>query len=248
MSLIANKRMRGRILFLSLFFVVAGILIILFLMHSQVDNSLTEEDYVYIKKFLKEDNVHPFQAGLGYTEEIRYIAAVQQAVLKRAPSRIGINHNKEREPKDVYLVQSGACYDRSRVIEKILKIAGFFTRHISVYSSAKTRSTLKTMISPGVQSHAVSEVKTEKGWLVVDSNNPWIGLDHQNNPVSISTIQDSVGNEVIRWREDLLSEMHVIFKKPFIFVYGLYSRHGKFYPPYNDIPDINYLESAYNFF
>ena len=239
--------MRSRKIFLSLFILLAFILVILFLIHSQVDNSLTEEDYVYIKKFLKEHNVQPFQTDLGYTEEIRYIIAIQQAVLKRTPLENVINHYTEREPKDVYLAQAGACYDRSRVIEKILKTAGFLTRHISVYSLAKTGSTLKTLFLPGIQSHAVTEVKTEKGWLVVGSNNPWIGLDQENNPVSISAIQDSLGNEAIRWREGLLSKMHPIFKKPFTFVYGLYSRHGKFYPPYNDIPDINYLEFAHNF-
>lgn len=39
-----------------------------------------------------------------------------------------------------------------------------------------------------------------------------------------------------------------IYEQPFTFVYGLYSRHGQFYPPYNFVPDINCGEFVKNVF
>jgi transglutaminase-like putative cysteine protease len=83
-----------------------------------------------------------------------------------------IPHGAPREPKNVYLAKSGFCYDRSRVIEKVLRNAGLKTRHISIYSTKKTKLKTKSLIMPGVESHALTEVFTQKGWMVVDPNDP----------------------------------------------------------------------------
>jgi hypothetical protein len=37
-----------------------------------------------------------------------------------------------------------------------------------------------------------------------------------------------------------------IYNERFFYIYGLYSRHGRFFPPYNVIPDINYSEFIQN--
>ena len=37
-----------------------------------------------------------------------------------------------------------------------------------------------------------------------------------------------------------------IYSAPFTWVYGFYSRHGRFYPPYNAVPDVNWGELAQN--
>ena len=52
-------------------------------------------------------------------------------------------------------------------------------------------------------------------------------------------------NKKIIWKE---KPPFNIYMKPFIYIYGLYSRHGKFYPPYNLVPDINYGEFIQNVF
>ena len=39
----------------------------------------------------------------------------------------------------------------------------------------------------------------------------------------------------------------IIYGEDFFAIYGLYSRHGMYYPPYNFIPDINYSEFLDNF-
>ena len=47
----------------------------------------------------------------------------------------------------------------------------------------------------------------------------------------------------IQWNREPQTD---IYEQPFTFVYGLYSRHGQFYPPYNFVPDINYDEFVNN--
>ena len=36
--------------------------------------------------------------------------------------------------------------------------------------------------------------------------------------------------------------MNGLFSKPFVYLPGLYSRHGQFYPPFTPIPDVNWRD------
>lgn len=207
-----------------------------------VDKSLSEEDKQFIPKYL--ENVGSLPDNPSYTDELNFIVAIQNSVLNVAPRNGGLPFGQKREPKELLEARSGLCYDRSRVIEKILIYHGLKTRHISIYSKQGTNSTIKSMITPGVPSHAVTEVLTKKGWLVVDSNAPWVSIDTNDQPVSIESIQYNVANRVsIQWGSEPPTNIYV---EPFAFVYGLYSRHGRFYPPYNFIPDIHYGEFIQN--
>jgi hypothetical protein len=38
-----------------------------------------------------------------------------------------------------------------------------------------------------------------------------------------------------------------LYERPMVAVYGLYSRHGRFFPPYNALPDVNYRALTQNF-
>jgi hypothetical protein len=108
----------------------------------------------------------------------------------------------------------------------------------------KTQSSIKLFFTPKIASHAATEVLTKKGWMVIDSNHPWLALDVNNNPISIKKIKQSFDNSVyIDWKR---TPYNNVFLESFVFVYGLYSRHGRFYPPYNFIPDINYGEFIQN--
>lgn len=219
------------------------ILLVLFLSYNEVDNSITEEDKVFITKYL--ENISPLNSNRRYKEELEFITKAQSSVFKVAPYNEGIPFNAEREPKDVYLASKGLCYDRSRVIEKILAFSGFDTRHISLYSTKNTNSPFRSLSTPNISSHAITEVLTQRGWLVVDSNDQWLSIDTQGNPVSIAKIKLSTeGSGEISWRQKAPTR---IYKEPFVFIYGLYSRHGKFYPPYTFIPDVNYKELIQNF-
>jgi hypothetical protein len=218
------------------------LLIIAFLMHSEVDNALTEEDRQYIPKYL--GGTPPLPRNPTYREQLDFIMSVQHSVLRAAPRNEGLPFGQKREPKELYTAGTGLCFDRSRVIEKILRQSGFETRHIALYSKRENASAVSALLTPGIRSHAVTEVLTSEGWLVVDSNAPWVSVDQDNQPVPILEIQSSIEkSSPVPWPKDPPS---AIYSEPFLFVYGLYARHGKFYPPYNVVPDINYGELLQN--
>jgi hypothetical protein len=212
-----------------------------FLAYSSVDNALSDEDRQYIAKYLQ--GIEHLPEHPAYRDELRFILAVQRSVLNIAPRNKGLPYGRKRGPKALYEARAGLCFDRSRVIEKILRYSGFETRHVSIFFTKKTRSAMRALITPDVASHAVTEVLTQKGWLLVDSNEPFVSIDENNQPVSIETMQRaSGGSHPIQWK--MTSNTNYAY--PFVFVYGLYSRHGQFYPPYNFVPDINYYEFIQN--
>ena len=214
------------------------------LYYHSVDNTLTKDDHEYIPKYL--NNITQISKESTYKEELDFISSVQRSTFDIVPNDGSIPFNQQREPKELYFAKVAGCSERSRLIEKILRYSGFKTRHIAVYSKEKTHSSIKSLITPDNLSHATSEVLTKKGWLVVDSNHPWVAIDVNNNPLSIKKIQQSVDNSVyIDWKKPPRDEIYI---KSFVAVYGLYSRHGRFYPPYNLIPDINYGEFIQNAF
>ncbi|MCF6339839.1 MAG: transglutaminase domain-containing protein [Sulfurimonas sp.] len=222
-----------------LYLFIISIFILLYF--SKVDNSITPEDKKYIGYFLK--NIKIIDKNRTFDDELLFIKAVQDTVLNNSYKDREIPKFLTREPKDIFVSKVGICFDRSRVIEKILRNAGFKTRHISIYSTQKTNSAIKSLLTPGISSHAITEVLTSKGWLVVDSNKRWVAIDNEDNILSIKDIFLHVGkNTQIKW----IVEAPSIYNKKFTYIYGLYSRHGNFYPPYNFIPDIEWNEFMFN--
>lgn len=177
-----------------------------------------------------------------YEQQLEQIRTLQDAVLKTAPENKGIPRKQTREPNDLISASKGLCYDRSRTIEKALRIIGYTTRHVSIYHIIDN-SPLKTMITPMVGSHSITEVLTERGWLVVDSNKPWLSIDAKGNPVSIKQMQNT--NAPVQWPAND-KERGEIYDAPFLSFIGLYSRHGEFYPPMTPLPDVNWPELLQN--
>ncbi|GAB4337661.1 MAG: hypothetical protein Kow0037_20670 [Calditrichia bacterium] len=226
-------------LFFATFSIVAFILFF-----NAVDNSLTEEDIIYLKKIVDLPKVN--SDTLSYEEQIELISHIQNAVLEVAPINKGIELNRKREPKDLLQAGHGLCFDRSRVIEKILKYYGFKTRHIFMYARQGASCFLQPLLQPGIPSHALTEVLTKNGWLIVDSNHKWLSITKDNKPISVNQFSKAFLNgRSINWKTVLPNE---VYREPFYYIYGLYSRHGKFYPPFNAIPDINYSELIQNFY
>ena len=223
--------------------VVITLLLLSALYLSRVDNTITFEDKRFITDyFIKLEAGNPYKTS--YEEQLNLIKSIQHSVFVVAPTQGSIDKRNTREPKDLYIKKTALCHDRSRVIEKILRYYGFMTRHISIYSTKETGSVLKSLLTPNIDSHALTEVKTSKGWLVVDSNEEWVAIDDKNQPISISAIIKNKKNVKERLLNDFPS---FIYMEDFFVIYGLYSRHGMFYPPFNIIPDINYSEFLYNF-
>lgn len=178
-----------------------------------------------------------------FEAEVRAVVAVQDAVLKAAPDDRAIPFAHEREPKDIFELKHGLCFDRSRVIEKLLTWLGYEARHVAVYST-KELSWFRALLQPQVDSHAVTEVKTSKGWMVVDSNVRWVGLDAGRDAISLDELQDG---RVREWAPESRDSIRGIFIGPFVHIRGLYSRHGYFYAPYTPVPDFNVGELLENF-
>jgi hypothetical protein len=212
---------------------------------------VTEEDVYYGSQILVRGGYDAGSGAFGdlsrFDNQIAAILAVQSAVLKATPIVVGISHGRPREPKDLLLEGKGFCFDRSRAIEKILTGLGFETRHVAIYAT-RNRGWLRTLMTPGISSHAMTEVKTGKGWIAVDSNARWIGLDAAARVYSVEDIQ---GRDpfVIAWASEVREPISwPLFNEPFIYVIGLYSRHGGFFPPYTPMPDVNYAQLLQNIY
>ncbi len=176
-------------------------------------------------------------------EEIAAVIAVQDDILAAAPVDKEIPQGQSREVSDLLRAKQGLCYDRSRAIETALRALGFETRHAAVYSTAKTGSALESMAIPGVASPAVTEVRTRAGWMLVDSNVRWIGLTIDGKVIDLAALKSDTARE---WSKQVRDAPSPIFADPFTWAYVLYSRHGRFFAPYNPIPDVSWPELMQN--
>lgn len=215
----------------------AFVVLAIFLTWNNVPTALTSEDITYVAKIMRGRAIH---APKTYEEQIDAIISVQDAVLLASPTGKELPLGSTREPKDLFLSHSGVCYDRTRTIEKILTYLGIKNRHVAIYSTVG-HTTLAALLTPAVPSHAVTEALTAKGWMAIDPNVRWIGLTNKNDPVSVSELHQSY-----TWNERIKARINPILTHPFVAVIGLYSRHGRFYPPYIPFPDINLWQMRYN--
>jgi len=223
--------------------VVASIFLIsgfsLLIVHN-VSGKITPEDELALKKITSTlEN----RSKDGFLEQISLIRDIQDAVLDVSPRLKKIPLGQSREPADLLKAGHGQCSDRGRTIEKALRMYGFTVRFVSVFSRDKTFTPPETMaIDSGtdLRSHALVEVLTDKGWLFVDTNERWIALDIDDNPVSLETWDNITNKDTFRWSQDNIGDIYWLLRRDFSIVYGLYARHGRFYPPFTPyIPDIN---------
>jgi hypothetical protein len=214
-----------------------------------VDKTVTAEDRKYIQLYLP-GVVEGSGANMSYEDQIRIIQRVQQVLNERTRGWMGIPEGQPREPKQLYLEQTGMCYDRSRVLEKMFLYLGFETRHLALFTREPYVHSYTTVLFHHVPSHAISEIKTKHGWLMVDSNDIWLSLDLNNEPVSMHQLQERYlrGQIPIEWKMPVIWRDQRFYNDRCIAVYGLYSRHGRFYPPYTShIPDYRIRGLLYNF-
>ena len=120
---------------------------------------------------------------------------------------------------------------------------GFNVRYASLYFNSDDRNFFSTMLTKSslrdVDSHALVEVLTSKGWLIVDTRRHWISLTAAQQPISLTTLHDKPLN-YFEWKNNK-EEGWPLLDKNYYIIYELYSRHGLFYAPYTKyIPDINW--------
>jgi len=213
-----------------------------------LNKEITTEDIKYIKKFVSDKNItnaenySSYVNSLSFEKQVALIKKIQKNVITIAPIGRGIPHNKPRNPKDLYLHKKGLCYDRSNVLEKILESMGFKTRHLSLFAKMADKSLFSELTTQGIRSHSIFEVQTNQGWLIVDTNSKWVSLNSDNIPISMGLLKKNGYNVV--WKETPPLDYYT---SPYTHIYGLYSRHGKFFKPYNSIPDFRVQELLYNF-
>ena len=213
--------------------------LMLFATWQNVPKTVTDQDRIFIRKILDATG----NQGLEYMtrddfdEEISVIRAVQHAILDISPATSAISKGISREPRDLYLARGGICADRARSIEKMLNYLGYQTRYAALFIRAG-ESSLATLLKPGVPAHAVVEAWTRRGWMVVDTTSRWLSLRADGQPMSLELI-DRVGT--IDW-SPLVGKPDPLLLRDFVFIYGLYSRHGYFYRPMTPFPDVNWYD------
>ena len=220
-----------------LFLILLGVSISFYTYFSiKVTKVITQNDYK-ITKLLNVDkecsNLNTFE------EEIICIQNIQKAQLNLIEGTKCRGKYINLGSIEVINENTACCFDRARITEQSLQIYGFDVRHVHLNETAN-RGYFNLLI-PGTKSHAVSEVLTSKGWLGVDSNEPFILLDKDKRPY---TYEKAISSGVINFHSEF-----DLYKKPLTYVIGLYSRNGTFFKPYlTFFPEINLKDFSSNFF
>lgn len=161
-----------------------------------------------------------------FEQEIVLIRQVQGAVFQKAPLGDGIPEYEAREPADLMRFGQGLCFDRSRTFDKAFNYLGFESRHVYLLYR-ENKSFFKALLHYGQSSHAVTEVKTSRGWMFVDSNTPWIALTRGGEPVNADNV----------WRKYAeLANPPLYLEPAWWAIRGMYSRKGQFFEPFLPFP------------
>lgn len=212
-----------------------------------VSKTITDEDRIYIEKILRQSGVEAARlkekVPRSFIDEITAIRAIQSSAFTTAPKVAQIPYRHQREPKDLFEADAAYCGDRARYIDKALRYLGFETRYASLYQNRAARNFISTLLTKtsadDVDSHAVVEVRTSKGWLIVDTRRRWISLSAARQPISLAMLKDKPLSD-FEWHNNQ-EEGWPLLNAHYYIIYELYSRHGLFYAPYTKyIPDIHW--------
>lgn len=108
-------------------------------------------------------------------------------MFEKAPVGAGIPDLQPREPSDLVKRREGLCFDRSRTLDKAFEFIGLPSRHVYLLYR-QDRGFLSALFHYGQASHAVTEVKTSKGWMFIDSNTEWIALTRDGQVVNADDV------------------------------------------------------------
>jgi len=188
--------------------------------------SLTASD---IKSFKSMGFGEPIQ-NLTFEQEISLIRRAQEVSFKLAPLGKPIPDFQPREISDLLEYGSGLCYDRSRSLDKFYSYLGFESRHVFILFK-EGRSFFSAIFRKYQGSHAVTEVKTSRGWMYVDSNTPWIAITRSGEVVNADDV----------WKRfDEFDNPPPYLNQPWWAIRGLYTRGGRKYPPFISFPEISW--------
>jgi hypothetical protein len=213
--------------------VILGIASVFILIYHDIPNDVTPEDRAALKKFGQLSNtghLEPVELAEVLIDQMQILIRKDYAIPKR----------QSREPGDLIRFRTGAGYDWSRTAMKFFKAKGIQCRQVSLY---QYEGSLIGLFKPGLLSYPGVEIMAEGKWVFVDPIGNWVARKKDG---SYGTV-DELGDRSIKWENALDQDLYEFTKKAYRPVYGLYSRHGLFYPPYSPIPDFNFKEFKANF-
>jgi len=196
---------------------------------TNVDTRLSDKDIAAFESV----GLARAKEALSFEQEVLLIRDTQGVILQKSPLKKGIPKGASREPGDLFKYGYGLCYDRSRALDKAYKYLGFESRHVFMLYRRNDDPFWKVLLSRGRLSHAVTEVKTSRGWLVVDSTSPWVSVDKQGNPLDA----DHMSLNPARF-----AGIPEYMARPAWSIRGLYSRHGQFFHAYPVGPELSYVD------
>ncbi len=217
----------------------SGVLLVATGVASDVDTAVTEEDAAAVAGL----HLDPLWGETpSFEAEVVCVQALRARLAAEAPDLTCVHEwgAVSHEPAAFLSRRVGCCYDRSRTIEKALAHYGFAVRHLAVHATRRYPAPLN-YVAPGVQSHSISEVETSQGWMVVDSNAAWVAVSDEGRPLDARALRTA-----LRDGEDVHGVPDGYFGGRYTIAYGLYSRHGGFYPPFVGVPDVDWDQLHHN--
>lgn len=201
-----------------------------------IDNQITfDDEQAIISLGLNEQCVN----SLGtYAKEIQCLKTIQVAVQNLDRKKKCPVASDTVEPIEFLNRNYGCCVDRARFIEKAARFYGYDTRHLFIIHHKKF-SFISNFLPLGQGSHGASEILTTKGWLGVDSNEPFILIGPDNLPYKF---QDAIN--IIEQFPNMIPKD--FYKKNLTVIYGLYSRHGNFHGKNFPGPEFAFSELKWN--
>jgi hypothetical protein len=196
--------------------------------YTNVSVDVSPEDMAVFKDLgLRKPEISPT-----FEQQIALIRQVQREVFKRAPFGDGIPDYQAREPADLMRNGQGLCFDRSRTFDKAFSYLGMESRHVYLLYR-EDKSFFRALFRYGQTSHSVTEVKTSKGWMFVDSNTEWIALTPQGEPVNADAVWQRYAD---------FANAPEYLNHAWWAIRGMYSRKGHFYAPYVPFPEFNWSD------
>ena len=167
----------------------------------RVTKAVTQDDHEITKLLNKDKECSNLNT---YEKEIICIKSIQDAQLDLIEDTECRGKFINLGSIEVISKNTACCFDRSRITEQALQIYGFQVRHVHLNQTAN-RGYFNLLIK-GSSSHAVTEVLTSRGWLGVDSNEPFVLLNENNYP---NTHEKAISNGVINYHSK-----NSLYKRP----------------------------------
>lgn len=183
------------------------------------------------------------QTNQSFDKELECIKKVQIYYHNRGQNFNCSKSEKGRTIDWAFNNKSGCCFDIARLIASTLEHFEFEIRHTSLHQM-KFPFPVNYLLP--TKSHAVVEVRTSKGWVLIGSTSTFIGIDKSGKLYTAKSLRPEIMNNRMDQFDGFRPENY--FNGNYSVAYGLYSRHGLLYEPYvKYFPDIDWKQFSYNF-